>query len=135
MQFPSAENLGNDSSWPERTNLIDEQTKKANKKVLKAPKSYKTVKSLSVRKAPLYAPSVVVDISQYHDNGPFIVSEKLKGQSWLQKIADIDDIISWFKYHSDNIPNVSLKGINAVLPIIPKPVHSLSTQYHCMEII
>ena len=135
MQFPSAENLDNDNSLPERTQLIDDQTKKASKKVLKVPESYKTVVSLSVRKAPLYALSVVVDISQYHDNGPFIASEKLKGQSWLQKIADIDNIISWSKYHSDNTPNVSLNGINAVLPIIPKPVHTLSTQYHCMEII
>ena len=39
------------------------------------------------------------------------------------------------KYHSDNTPNVSLQGINAVLPIIPKPVHRLYTQYYCMEII
>ena len=119
---------------PECIQLIDEQTKKASKKVLKVPESYKTVKSFSVCKAPLYAPSVVVDISQYHDNGQFRASEKLKGQSWLQKI-DIDNIISWSKYYSDNTPNVSLKGINAALPIIPKPVHTLPTQDHCMEII
>ena len=98
--------------------------------MLKVPESYKTVKSLSIRKAPLYAPSAAVDISQYFKNGQFIASEKLKDQSWLQKIEDIDNTISWSKYHSDNTPNVSLKGINAVLPIIPKPVHTLSTQYH-----
>ena len=132
IQFHSAENLGNDNSLPERTQLINGQTKKASKK---APESYKTVKSLSIRKAPLYAPSVAVDISQYLDNGQSIASEKLKDQSRLQKTADIDNIISWSKYHSDNTPNVSLKGINAVFPIIPKPVHTLSPQYHCMEII
>ena len=113
MQFPSAENLGNNNGLPERCQLIDEQTKKASKKVLKVPESYETVKSLSVRKAPLYSASVAVDVSQYLDNGLFIASEKLKGQSWLQKIADIDNIISWSKYHSDNTPNLSLKGINA----------------------
>ena len=32
MQFPSAENLGNDNSLPERTQLIDKQTKKPVKK-------------------------------------------------------------------------------------------------------
>ena len=48
---------------------VDRETnKKASKKVLKVPESYKTVKSLSVCKAPLYAPSVAVDNSQYLDN-------------------------------------------------------------------
>ena len=28
MQFPSAENLGNNNSFPERTQLFDKQTKK-----------------------------------------------------------------------------------------------------------
>ena len=28
-----------------------------------------------------------------------------------------------------------LPGLNAVLPIIPKTVHTLATQYHCMKII
>ena len=69
--------------------------------MLKVPESYKTVKSLSIRKAPLYASSVVVDISLNHDNGQFIASEKLKGQSWLQKIADIDNIS--YQYPSPNI--------------------------------
>ena len=64
-----------------------------------------------------------------------MASEILKDQSWLQKIADIDSIISWSKYHSDNTRNVSLKGMNAILPIIPKPVHTLSSKCHCMEII
>ena len=83
MQIPSAENFGNDNSVAERTQLIHEQTKKASKKVLKVSESYKTVKSLCIRKAPPYVPSVVVDISQYLDNGQFIASEELKGQSWL----------------------------------------------------
>ena len=64
LEFPLAKDLGNDNSMPERTQLIDEQTKKKSKKVLKVPESYKTVKSLSIRKAPLYAPSVAVDMSQ-----------------------------------------------------------------------
>ena len=62
MSFPSAGNLGNDNSLPERAQLIDEQIKKSSKKVLKALESYKTVKSFSIRKAPLYAPSGAVDI-------------------------------------------------------------------------
>ena len=53
----------------------------------------------------------------------------------VAKIADVDNIISWSRYHLDKISNVSLKGINAVFPIIPKQFHTLSTQYHCMELI
>ena len=103
--------------------------------MLKIPESYKTVKFLSVGKTPLYAPNISVDISEYCDNGQFLASEKLKEQSWLENISDIDNIKSWSNYHSDNASNISVKGINAVLPIIPKPVHTPSTQYHCMEII
>ena len=62
MPFPSAGNLGKDNSLPKRTQLIDEQIKKSSKKVLKVSESYKTGKSLSIRKAPLYAPSGAVDI-------------------------------------------------------------------------
>ena len=73
MQFPSAENIGNDNSFLERTQLIEEQTKKARtKKPSSLPETYKTVKSLSIGKAPLYAPSVMVDISQHLDNVEFI---------------------------------------------------------------
>ena len=32
MEFPLAEDLGNDNSMPDRTQLIDEQTKKTVKK-------------------------------------------------------------------------------------------------------
>ena len=103
--------------------------------MLKILESYKTVKFLSVRKTPLYAPNISVDISEYCDNGQFLASEKLKEQSWLENISDIDNIKSWSKYHSDNASNISVKGKNVVLPIIPKAVHTLSTQYHCMEII
>ena len=77
-QFPLTENFGNNNSMPERTQLIHEQTKKASKKVLKVPESYKTVKSLSICKAPLYTLIVAVDILWYLDNGQFIASEKLE---------------------------------------------------------
>ena len=41
MQFPLAEDLGNDNSLPERTQLIVEQTKKPVKKCLKFQKAIK----------------------------------------------------------------------------------------------
>ena len=61
--------------------------------------------------------------------------EKSKDIEWLRKIGNIENIISWSKYHSENSANTTVKEINAILPIIPKPVHALATQYHCMKII
>ena len=135
MQFPVSDNLGNSITLQECVQSTNEESKNNCKKVLKIPESYKTVKFLSVRKTPLYAQKISVDISEYCGDEQFLASEKLKEQSWLENISDIDKIKSWLKYHSDNASNVSVKVLNAVLSIIPKPVHTLSTQYHCMEII
>ena len=78
----------------------------------KVPESYKAVKSLSICKGTLYTASVAIDISDYLGNRQFIASEKLKNESWFQKIADTDNIISWSKYHLNNNWNISLKWIN-----------------------
>ena len=59
--------------------------------MLKIPESYETVKFLRVCKTPLYAPNISVDSSEYWK----IASEKLKEQSWLENISDIDNIKSW----------------------------------------
>ena len=135
MQFPVSDNLGNSITLQECVQSTNEESKNNSKKVLKILESYKTVKFLSVRKTPLYAPNISVDISEYCDNGQFLASEKLKEQSWLENISDIDNIKSWSKYHSDNASNISVKGKNTGLPIIPKPVHTLSTQYHAWKLL
>ena len=128
MQFPSEENLGNDCQ--NVPNWSMNKTKKASKKVLKVPESYKTVKSHSIRKAKLYAPSVAVDISKYLDNE---LLNSWKIQSWLQKIADTDNNIL-VQISFGQYPKCFIKR-NVVLPIFPKYVHTLSTHYHYMEII
>ena len=59
----------------------------------------------------------------------------MKDNEWLEIICNTDNISSRAKYHSDKSPNVvSLPSLNADLPIISKPVHTLETQYHCMKI-
>ena len=118
-----------------RTHPFDLWTKRNSKKVLKIQKSYKTVKSLSIRKALLYASSVAIDISQILDNEQFIASEKLKDQSWLQKMVHIDNIMSWSKYHWENTPKFFIKRNKYCSSHYFQPVHTLSTQHHCMKII
>ena len=135
MEFPVSDNLGNSITLQECVQSTNEESKNNSKKVWKSPGSYKTVKFLSVRKTPLYASNISVDILDCYDNGQFLASETLKEQSWLENISDIDNIRSWSKYNSDNSSNISVKSINAVLPIILKPVHTLSIKYHCIEVI
>lgn len=135
IQFPSSDNEGNENIIPESTYLLAKQENKTSKKVLKIPENYTTVKPLNIRKTPLLAPNIKVVISQYFDRGEFLVLEKSKDIEWLRKIGNIENIISWSKSHSENSANTTVKGINAILPIIPKPVHTLATQYHCMKII
>ena len=54
---------------------------------------------------------------------------------WLQTECTSDCFVSWAKYHSDrNLAVIPLPGLNVVLPIIPKKVHTLATHYHCMKI-
>ena len=135
MQFPVSDNLSNSITLQECVQSNNEKSKNNSKKVLKIPESYKTVKFLSVGKTPLHTLNISVDISEYCDNVQFLASEKLKEQSWLENISDIDNIKSWSKYHSDNTSSISVKGINVVLSIISKPVHTISAQSHCIEII
>ena len=50
--------------------------------------------------------------------------------------SDSSSISSWAKHHSDKNTNfVVPPSLNAILPIISKPVHTLEMQYHCMKII
>lgn len=43
---------------------------------------------------------------------------------------------SWSKYHSNKERNVpSVQGYHSLLLLIDAPVHTISSQYHCMNII
>ena len=42
---------------------------------------------------------------------------------------------SWSKYRAEKEkPKPNINEINVILPLMPKPVHTLETQYHCMQI-
>ena len=44
--------------------------------MLKIPENCTTVRSFNIRKTPLFAPKIKVDISQYFDDGEFQAFEK-----------------------------------------------------------
>ena len=59
---------------------------------------------------------------------------------WLETVVEThktDSIVpSWSKYHSNKEHNVSsAKGYHSLLPLIYAPVHTIASQYHCMNII
>ena len=107
------------------------------KRVIQIPESYTNAEQLNVRKTPLYAPYIKADTTSYNDNENYIKSEKHREIEWLQTVCTSDCLVLWAKYHSDTFRNLevmSLPRLKTVLPIIPKKVHTLATQYHCMKI-
>ena len=56
---------------------------------------------------------------------------------WLQNSNQSDDIwVPWSRHHSSKERSkVRPQDISAILPLIDAPVHTLDTQYHCMDIV
>ena len=56
---------------------------------------------------------------------------------WLQNSNQSDDIwVPWARHHSSKERSkVRPQDISAILPLIDAPVHTLDTQYHCMDIV
>ena len=59
------------------------------------------------------------------------VSSEVK---WLATANTSDVYTSWVQYHSKNIHYTRKPDISVILPLIDSHVHTLDTQYHCMEI-
>ena len=136
MQFFSEKNLGDEILCNTDIKFTSNMTDITSKKVLQILESYTNVDQLNVRKTPLYAPYIKTDTTRYHDNGNYIKSEKYREIEWLQTVCTSDCFVLWAKYHSDrNLEVMPLPGLKIVLPIIPKTVHTLATQYHCMKIV
>lgn len=54
----------------------------------------------------------------------------------MKIVRNSDCYTLWAMYYSDkNLKGISLAGLNTVFPIIPKHIHTLTTQYHYMRTI
>ena len=66
--------------------------------------------------------------------------ERLNEIKWLDEISNLQHshnktLNSWSNYHANmERRNPEINGINVILHLIPKPVHTLETQYYCMDI-
>ena len=102
-------------------------SKTLSKKVDKLPLSYKN----------LFAPVCRYNIPEFK---PDVVEQgKEKEFDWLDSFSNYfqsDSYQPWSKYHaSHHCKQLDLPGINKVLPLLRAPVHTIDTQYHCMNII
>ena len=80
-------------------------------------------------------PLCTIDMSMYSDNTIYLEGI-LEETAWLEKVSSSSVFDSWSKHHSQmNRFSVLVPGVNAILPLIPEPVHTLNMQYHCMKII
>ena len=137
MQFPTENHPGEDQPafLPVQT-----VTKSISKKVKALPSSYTEVKPLFLPKQKQhFAPICNVNVSCYDDNDQYILARKDEFL-WLDTVHNNFQselaINSWSKHHAnEGRTKPGMKGIHAILPLIPKPVHTLESQYHCMDII
>ena len=62
--------------------------------------------------------------------------EKAERLSDLKIVLNSDCYTLWAMYRSNrNLKGISLTGLSTVFPIIPKHIHTLTTQYHYMRTI
>ena len=102
------------------------------------PSSYVETKPVYFPKDPLYAPKCA-NVSDKYDNIELYSQEFSNEIVWLEEVINAlpKNIIvnSWSKHHANKRRvDPSFPGINVILPLIPKTVHTLETQFHCMNI-
>ena len=87
----------------------------------------------------LFAPICNPNVSLYDDNEQYnrVRNDELLWLSTVHNNFQSDVAVnSWSKHHANKgHTKPGMKGIHSILPLIPKPVHTLESQHHCMDII
>ena len=55
--------------------------------------------------------------------------------AWLKAANTTNVWTALAQYHSQRSHHTRKPDISAILPLIGAPIHTLETQYHCMEIV
>ena len=131
MQFLSNENRGETQDPP---TYDQNQHVNCSKKVLQIPSSNTQPETFYQKKSKFYVPVCTVNIPlEYFGN---IYNQGIDEEFiWLNTSSLQIEFTSWAKHHSEKHNfTVNVPGINVLLPLIPQPVHTIQTQYHCMKI-
>ena len=130
MRYPTKDNQDDQFPYPAIA-----QSESGTKKIQSLPSSYAETTPIYIPKGPSFAPKYT---KKYDSNKAYI-------QEPLNEIACFEETSSnkhnyvlpksWSKYHAEK-ENIKpdINGITEVLTLIPKPAHTLGTQYHCMQI-
>ena len=129
FQFPTEENPGVAVDYEN----LEQPSKHSSLKVDALPSSFTYVKNFLVSFQTLKPPKLPpTPFPTTPDNNYRTgVSSEVK---WLATANTSDVYTSWVQYHSKNIHYTRKPDISVILPLIDSHVHTLDTQYHCMEI-
>ena len=130
LQYPTVEHPG------EILSRNYQDSSPTSKKLENLPQDYCFVGPLpfNPRAKDIFAPMCNVNLPSYMDTLPTLLDSIKVEYQWLSTFVDGKGI-AWAKHHSSyqglNKPQV---GVNAILPMINKEVHTLETQYHVMSL-
>ena len=129
FQFPTEENPGVAVDYEN----LEQPSTNSSLKVDALPSSFTYVKNFLVSFQTLKPPKLPpTPFPTTPDNNYRTgVSSEVK---WLATANTSDVYTSWVQYHSKNIHYTRKPDISVILPLIDSHVHTLDTQYHCMEI-
>ena len=131
FQFPTEEN----PSIAVEHGDLENSSNRSSSKVDPLPSSYICVKNFLTPLQTLTMPSKLpltpfptTPDSSYR-NG---ISDEV---AWLKTAKTTNVWTAWARYHSQRSHHTRKPGISLILPLIDAPVHTLDTQYHCMEFV
>ena len=126
LQFPTEEEPGVQNDYSFEMNV-----KLSSLKVDQLPQTYALVEKLCLPNLScLYAPLMTISIPDFDFD---LLRKALDDEiEWLSQL----DINGWSSHHASvNRSEVKEPDITTILPLIREKVHTLDTQYHCMNII
>ena len=131
FQFPTEENPCIAVEYGD----LENSSNRSSSKVDPLPSSYICVKNFLTPLQTLTMPSKLpltpfptTPDSSYR-NG---ISDEV---AWLKTAKTTNVWTAWARYHSQRSHHTRKPGISLILPLIDAPVHTLDTQYHCMEFV
>ena len=101
---------------------------------LKISESYTHCEEKIFKNEKLFAPVSTVNLLNLDKD---VYSSGFENElAWLNGLDLSFTFDSWAGHHSKLLKrSQNCPGINCILPLIPKPVHALDMQYHCMKLI
>ena len=114
---------------------LENSSNRSSLKIDALPSSYICVRNFLIPLQTLTMPSKlpltpfpITPDSNYRN----AISEKV---AWLKAANTTNVWTVWARYHSQRSHHTRKADISAIFPLIDAPIHTLDTQYHCMEVV